>query len=484
MIHVEGLTVHYGDTPALQDVNLSIAQGECVLITGPSGCGKSTLARALCGFVPQAIPADLGGRVAVGGLDVTHAPLPDVAQRVGMVFQNPSSQLFHLTARDEVAFGPRNLGWPEERVEQSVDWALAATGITDLAARKPSELSGGQKQCLALAAVLVMRPDVLVLDEPTASLDVPGTRRLVQTLRRLVDETNVTLIVIEHRLAEVAQLAQRVIVMDDGRVITDGPRQQILADRKLRDALGLRHPSDAASSPWQALIEPAEQSPNPQRPPSPAPVLEMQGVTAGFKDRTVLEGIDLRIEPGDFVALVGDNGTGKTTLARVAAGLLKPRAGKVLGSNGRRPRPGRDVSLLFQNPVEQLFCNTVGEEVAFGPSNYGRRTDLSPLLRQLDLHALRRRAPLALSMGQQQRTAIAACLALHPTLLILDEPTLGQDWGHLEQLMAYLLEVNASGTAILLVTHDYTLVHHWAQRVILLKQGRIAMDGRLTPRPM
>lgn len=484
MIHIENLSVQYGDTPALQDVSLHITPGERVLITGPSGCGKSTLARAICGFVPQAIPAEFSGRVEVAGLDVTHAPLPEVAQRVGMVFQNPSSQLFHLNARDEVAFGPRNLGWSEERIEQSVDWALAATGITDLADRKPAELSGGQKQCLALAAVLAMRPDVLVLDEPTASLDVPGTRRLMQTLRHLADEADVTLIVIEHRLAEVAQLAQRVIVMDAGRIITDGPRQQILADRKLRHTLGLRHPSDAAASPWQTLIEPAEQSPDRQTTPSSDPVLEMQGVTAGFKNRPVLEGIDLRIEPGDFVALVGDNGAGKTTLARVAAGLLKPQAGKVIGSNGHRPRPGRDVSLLFQNPVEQLFCNTVGEEVAFGPDNYGRRTDPGPLMRQLDLHALRKRAPLALSMGQQQRTAIAACLALQPNLLILDEPTLGQDWGHLEQLMAYLLEVNASGTAILLVTHDYKLVHHWARRVVLLKQGRIAMDGRPALRPV
>lgn len=478
MIQVQDLMVQYGTIPALQDISLNVSEGECVLVTGPSGCGKSTLARVLCGLIPHAIPAQVQGQVSVAGLDILTQPIPTIAQRVGIVFQRPASQLFHLRVEDEVAFGPRNLGLDEKEVQQRTEWALQATGMVDLRNERPATLSGGQKQCLAITAALAMRTQVLVLDEPTASLDVPNTHRVIETLTRLRADYGITIVLIEHRLAEAAQLADRVILMEGGRIITDGSPQVIFADRELRHRLGLRRPSVEPSVSWETLIQS-----NGNQLSSAAPLLALENVSAGFNGHAVIHDIQLSFYPGEFVALVGDNGAGKSTLAMVAAGLIKPQSGRVRFRDGARPRPGVDVALLFQDPQEQLFTDSVDEEVAFAPSNYDCFNPIlhAQILGEADLTDLFARHPLALSVGQQQRTALASCLGLRPHLLILDEPTLGQDWGHLQRMMNYIQALNHQGIAILLISHDYKLVHHYAQRVILLRDGRIERIGKIQP---
>ncbi len=476
MIHVDHLSVQYGRVPGLSDVCLDVSPGECLLVTGPSGCGKSTLARAISGLIPHALPAGMQGRVEVAGADTREHALPALAQRVGVVFQNSATQLFHLRVDDEVAFGPRNLGLDEAEVQARVNWALAATGLAQLRDRKPAELSGGQKQCLAIAAVLAMRPQVLVLDEPTASLDVPSTRRVMDTLAALRRQHGTTIVLVEHRLAEAAHLADRLVLMDEGRIVADGRPLEVLADRQLRKTMGLRRPGQEPLTPWSDLIQP-----NGDRPPGVAPLLSLHNVSAGYGRQAVIHDVDLTFYPGDFIALVGDNGAGKSTLALVAAGLIKPLQGQVQYGGGKRPRPGLDVALLFQNPAEQLFTDRVDDEVAFGPLNYGcfERAHHLHTLEEADLHGLRGRRPFSLSVGQQQRTALAACLALRPRLLILDEPTLGQDWGHLQRLMDFLGHLNREGTAILLISHDYKLVHHYARRAVLMQAGRIQASGYL-----
>jgi len=274
----------------------------------------------------------------------------------------------------------------------------------------------------------------------------------------------------------VVQLAERIVVMDQGHIVVDGALDEVLGDRHFLRQMGLRRPVDGPLSSWESLLVP-----NGHPPKGVEPLISLHGVSAGYDGKPVIEEVNLTLYPGEFVALVGDNGAGKSTLALVAAGLLKPAEGSLRYDGRKRLRPGLDVSLLFQDPTEQLFTDTVDEEVAFGPRNYRRfnRDSHELTLAEADLSGLRDRGPIALSMGQQQRTALAACLSLRPRLLILDEPTLGQDWGHLQRLMDFLTTLNQHGVAILLITHDYKLVHRYARRVILIEEGRIVLDGQL-----
>jgi energy-coupling factor transport system ATP-binding protein len=476
MIDINALSVNYGPIVALRNISLHIPTGQAVLITGPSGCGKSTLAHALVGLIPHAIPATMSGKLQVNALETQQHDIPTLAQQIGIVMQNPSAQLFHLRVADDVAFGPRNLGLTEQEVQERVEWALNAVGVGSLSNRNSAELSGGQKQLVAIAASLAMRPSILVLDEPTASLDISGTANLVTTLRNLRREYGMTILIIEHRLAEVSRLAERVIIMNEGQIVKDGRVTDTLAQREIWHTFGLRRPLGEAPIAWERLLQP-----NDTPPTGKSPLLEMRQLSAGYNGSRVVYDVNLALYPGEFIALVGENGAGKSTLALVAAGLLKPATGSLCFAGGKRPRPGLDVSLLFQDPTEQLFTDSVDEEVAFGPHNYCcfDCDSHEQTLVTADLTAVRVRPPLALSMGQQQRTALAACLALRPKLLILDEPTLGQDWGHLQRLMAFLTDLNKQGITIWLITHDYKLVHHYAHRVLLIENGRITLDGQL-----
>lgn len=479
MIKLQNVSVQYGNHPALEKIDFTVQASECILITGPSGCGKSTLARVIAGLIPQAIPAQVEGSATVAGFDALKEPISVLAQQVGMVFQNPSSQLFHLRVEDEVAFGLRNLGVEEAEINNRVAWALIAVGLSGFEDKKPMELSGGQKQKLAIAAVLAMRPQILVLDEPTASLDIAGTQQVIGVLKALHKQHKITIILIEHRLAEAVALADRVVLMEQGRIIADGSANKILTDQQTRNRLGLRRPAEQTPLPWNLLTENC--SPASAESAGRQPLLALNNVTAGYSSKAVIHDVDLAIYPNDFVALVGNNGAGKSTVSLIAAGLTKPLGGNVQYSGGQKPRPGLDVALLFQNPTDQLFTNSVDAEVSFGPQNYNIFDEIEhqKTLTVADLLPLKKRQPLSLSIGQQQRTALAACLALRPQLVILDEPTLGQDWGHLQQLMDFLVTLNQNGTAILLITHDYKLIHRYARRVVLMDNGRIIRDGCL-----
>ena len=327
--------------------------------------------------------------------------------------------------------------------------------------------------------MLSMHPKILILDEPTASLDVPSTRRVLETLKTLNKEHGVTIVIVEHRLADVARMASRVILMDKGQIIMDGSPDAILFDPSLQEKFGMRRMTNEPQVAWEALIKVDGKNPNGRQ-----PLLTLENVSAGYNRNKVIQDINLALYPGDFVALVGNNGTGKSTLGLVAAGLLKPLSGSVRYLDGVKPRPGLDVAMLFQNPTDQLFTDSVDEEVAFGPRNYDRFDPErhAEILQEADLLALRERRPLMLSVGQQQRTTLAACLGLRPRLLILDEPTLGQDWGHLQRLMDFLMRLNRQGTAILLISHDYKLVHRYARSVFLMKNGRIHRAGQFEQR--
>ena len=474
MIRARNLCVTLGKNKVLKDINLEIDKGEFVLITGPSGCGKSTLALALSGLIPQSKPADISGSVEICGLDTQTNPIREIVQNAGLVLQNPSSQLFHLKVEDEIRFGPCNLGLEQKEVAKRTEWALKATGLESLKNMNPATLSGGQKQCVAIASILAMQPKVLILDEPTASLDVPSTQHVLDTLKLLRAQYGVTIIIIEHRLAEVAKMASRMILMDKGKIILDGTPDSILSDDKIRNQYGFRRMTNETLVTWESLIT-KSQSPDQEV----KPLLAFENVTAGYNRKSVIKDINLSLYPGDFTAVVGNNGAGKSTLGLTAAGLLKPFSGKVLFRDGSKPRPGLDVAMLFQNPVDQLFTDSVDDELSFAPKNYNQfnQTLQEEILRETGLEHLRDHRPLMLSVGQEQRTALGACLGLQPRLLILDEPTLGQDWWHLQKLMDFLRKLNKNGMAILLISHDYKLVHHYAQKVYLMNDGQIQLTG-------
>lgn len=476
MIRIEELSVRYGALSALQDVHLEIPRGQCLGITGPSGCGKTTLARVLTGMIPHAIKAHVVGRVEVAGMDVATHSVAEMARKVGLVFQNPACQLFHLRVEEEVAFGLRNMGLLPEEIPGRVASALEAVGLTGKEKERPGELSGGEMQRLAIAAVIAMRPEVLVLDEPTASLDIEGTKRLLTCLKTLQRQMGITIVFIEQRLSGILDLADRLVILAEGKVIAEGEPSRVLANRDLRRELGLRRPREEVSENWSDLL-----APNGTPPHDVHPVLELLGVDAGYNGRNVIHDIHLALYPGEFAALVGDNGVGKSTLGKVAGGLLRPSRGTVKNASGLRPRGGLDVAVLFQNPLDQLLTNSVTDEVALGSRNFDRFDVRShrAVLENLDLFELQNRNPVSLSSGQQQRTALGACLSLRPNLVILDEPTMGQDWRHLQALMEFILDLNSEGTAILLITHDYKLVYRYSERVILMKKGRITLDGKL-----
>jgi energy-coupling factor transport system ATP-binding protein len=268
----------------------------------------------------------------------------------------------------------------------------------------------------------------------------------------------------------------RVVILNEGRIVADGLPDKVFSDRETLRSLGLRRPVESALTPWQALMG------SPFVPaPAQQPLIEFQNVSAGYNHHPVIHDINLALYPGEFVALVGDNGAGKSTLGLAAAGLIKPGSGRLRYQDGRRFKPGQDVSILFQNPADQLFTDSVDEEVSFGPQNFRvfNPAQHEEVLEEADLAALRTRRPTELSVGQQQRTALGACLAMKPRLIVLDEPTLGQDWGHLQRLMDFLSLLNQKGAAILLITHDYKLVHRYAQRVLFMQNGRIVSDSKL-----
>jgi energy-coupling factor transport system ATP-binding protein len=456
IIEVSGLDVRYPDQHALRRVDLSISRGSFVLVGGWSGSGKSTLARALVGPLQQEgrVPVQMKGEVSVAGLTPGSHSVSQVARHAGLVFQNPAAQLFNATVEEEVAFGPRNLGLASDEIGDRVAYALQVTGCGHLRGRSVRHLSGGEQQRVAIAANLAMRPSVLILDEPTANLDEQGTRSIVDTLTALQRGHGVTVVVIEHRLEPFVEAAERLIWLDGGRVVADGTSEAVW--EQVRPAL----PSTSSASRCMG-----------------DPLVSVEGVVAGYNGRDVLRDCSLTLRDGEFAALEGPNGAGKSTLARVLAGVLRPHRGRVIWRTKKRDKPR--VGLLQQNPLHQLVCSQVEQEIRFGPRNLGREHEgeAEALLARTDLLRLRRRPTQALSVGEQQRSALAATLSLRPRLLILDEPTMGQDWHHLSQLMDLVVELNRQGQTVLLITHNQRLVDAYAGRVWQMAAGTVWEAG-------
>ena len=461
---------------ALSGVDLDIAPGERVLVLGPSGSGKSTLMGGLAGLLGGAEEGEATGTLTVDGV----APA-EARGRVGLLMQDPEAQVVLARVGDDVAFGMENLGVPREEIWPRVEESLAAVGLSVPLDHSTTELSGGQKQRLALASILAMGPGLLLLDEPTANLDPSGVAEVRGAVEAVVERTGATMVVVEHRVDVWASLVDRVIVVADGAIAADGPLNEVLEQQG--DALrerGIWLPGDDVA---------VEVGPAPEVAPASSgttPIARVADLTIGYdKAAPVRSGIDLTIERGVSTCIVGANGAGKSTFALTLAGLLPPLAGtvEVQTSDGTRGDPhewsskqllGR-MSMVFQEPEYQFLASTVAEELAIGPRAAGMTDDeIAPLvdehLEALGLTKLARANPMTLSGGEKRRLSVATALISAPELLILDEPTFGQDRGTWLGLVRLLRAALARGVTLVSITHDPAFVAAMGQRVVDLGQ--------------
>jgi energy-coupling factor transport system ATP-binding protein len=422
-----------GGRVALDGVSLAIGEGEHVALLGPSGSGKSTLLRALAGLVPHFHGGRFAGRVVVGGIDTRETRPAQLAGTVATVFQDPEDQAVMSRVANEVAFGLENVATPADEIWPRVEEALAAVGASELADRAVAELSGGELQRVALAAALALRPRLLLLDEPTSQLDPDAAEAFFD----LVESLPCAVVVSEQRPARPLAHADRVVFVERGRVLLDAPRDDALV--------------------WLAGHRPAYVDLPPEL------VCELRGVSFSYGDRRVLDDAALDVRRGEIVALTGPNGVGKTTLAKIAAGLLEPGGGCV-----RRRR----AAFLVQDPGRHLVTERVLDEVALGSDE--RRATRA--LEELGLGDALERHPRDLSSGERERLALAAVLATEPELLVLDEPTRGVDPDRKAELGA-LLRAQAPRRGTLVVTHDLPWARTLADRVVALQHTLQTSDA-------
>lgn len=492
--------------PALVEVSFRLEPGECLLVVGPSGSGKSTLALAIAGLVPRELPGAWTGRLRVGGLDPLVAPPTALAARVGIVFQDPASQLVMDRVEDDVAFGLENLGWERAAMQARVPEALALVGLAGFERRRTTALSGGEQQRLALAGVLAPRPGVLVLDEPTANLDPPGARAFAERLAEIRRARAATIVLVEHRVELAWPLADWVLALGEGgRPIEFGRPAEVLARSRGRlEAAGIWLPDDPAGSDGRlrealAAVEVDGRSPllEATADGGDQPIVAGEALTHSYDRRSPsLRDVSIALSAGERVALVGPNGSGKSTLGRLLVGLLRPTSGRVrLAGFDRARQPPADPARLaaaelarragyvFQDPEQQFLTTRVADEVMVGLRPNERPTAVALMDRLgLPLEEFGERSPYTLSGGEQRRLSLACALVRRPALLILDEPTFGQDRRGYEELLAILTERVEAGTAILAATHDERFVADFARRVVRLEAGRVLDDRRLVDR--
>jgi energy-coupling factor transport system ATP-binding protein len=504
LVSVEGLTFRYrrASEPAVHDLELAVHSGEVVLVAGPSGCGKSTLIRAINGLIPHAYPGELSGTVRIAGQATTELKLRDIARTVGTVLQDPAKQIVGATVEAELAFGPENLGIPRDEILARIASVAGRAGIEGLLGRETAALSGGERQLVAAAGILMLQPRLYVVDEPLANLDPATAARLLALLRALADEGH-AVVIVEHRVEEALELRpDRVLYLDAGRTRYLGPTDGFL---RIADPEAVKLPFEVVlermrerlvggADAVERSIEPSVAAPSAagQADAGPGAVddrLVYRSVRAGYEGVEVLRGIDARFGRREVVAVLGPNGSGKTTLFRTAMGLLSVRAGDVLVEDRdvrewTVPRLATVFGYVFQSPSQMLFARTVREELLFGPRNLGRDPStfdalVADVLRRTsldDIELIEERPPLTLSFGQQKRLALAIALALQPPTLILDEPSAGQDHRTANRFLREVADIPGL-ESLYLVTHDVDLALTHADRILLMRDGVIVADG-------
>lgn len=526
IIEMECVSFSYGTAAdgayALKDIDLSVEEGTFVGLIGPSGAGKSTLASAITGAIPHHYRGRLFGSTLVAGLDTCEASLTDIAKVVGSVLQDIDAQMVASVVEDELLFGLENFGIDHREIEGRIASALDAVGIADLRHREIATLSGGQKQKVAIAAILAMTPHVIVMDEPTSALDPASARDVFEVLRRAKELTGMTVILIEQTVALLAEYCDRVVVIDQGRIALDGTPTDVFSHGETLRAIGVDTPRtvrisnslaeaglapsdspaltlDGAESLVAGILAPGLSKSSPivpctlgDRPDSRNTVderpiiVDVAGAAYSYgTGQAGIEGIDLTVRAGEILAVVGQNGAGKTTFTKLLNGLIKPSAGVVrIAGLDTRTTPvsvlASHAATLFQNPDRQLCRNTVVEEISFGLELQGAPADAA---RERARHVAatfglpENASPFNLSRGQRQMVALASVVALEPELIILDEPTSGLDYRECMTVMETVRQRALDGAAVVMVCHDMEVVSDFADTLAVMTEGRLIEVG-------
>ena len=528
IIRLEDVSFSYGtdDARALDHVSLSVAAGDFVGIIGPSGSGKSTLAAVLSGAIPHHYAGSLYGAAFVDGRDTCEVTLTDISRVVGSVLQDIDTQMVASNVEDELLFGLENFGVSRAEIEARLTGALETVGIPELRHREIATLSGGQKQKVAIAAILALQPRVLVLDEPTAALDPASSELVFETLRHVNEVAGVTVVVIEQKVALLSAYCQRILVMSKGTLAFDGTPHEVFSHGRELRKLGVDSPRVARVSNSLAehgVIEPGEPCLNVREaadlvarlvPNAPAtvtaatpaahragsrhepthrphaenaePVVTFRGVNFAYPNGgAAVSELELTVYPGELIGIVGQNGAGKTTLTKLLNGLLRPSSGEIrIAGESTAELPtsaiARRVATLFQNPDHQICKDTVLDEVAFGLELTGTAPEKARQRAQavIDRFGLPAdEAPFSLSRGQRQMVALASVVVMEPQVVLLDEPTSGLDYRECMTVMETVSEMAERGCAVIMVCHDMEVVSDFAERIVVMANGRILARG-------
>lgn len=498
--------------PTLKNIHLSIEQGETVLILGPSGSGKSTLGHLINGLAPNAYKGTVTGRMEVAGHPIGQTDIFTLSNEVGTVLQDTDGQFLGLTVAEDIAFALENLAVDGTTMHQKVQYWAEKVRLNQLLAHRPQDLSGGQKQRVSMAGVMIGETPILLFDEPLANLDPKTGKEAMELIEELKNELSATVVIIEHRLEDVLHCkVDRILVMQEGQIISDSTPQKLLTSDTLAQ-MGIReplyisamryagldlanfHPIDSLANLDLAIQK--EKFQNWQKAQSQKilsqqtnPLLELDHISCGYDQKLILKNLSMSIHQGEMVAIVGENGAGKSTLIKLICGFIPLQNGRMqfkgndLTKDSIKERADK-IGYVMQNPNQMISQNIVFDEIALGLKLRGVDQEtiqqkVHEVLKICGLFPFRNWPIQALSYGQKKRVTIASMLALEPEILILDEPTAGQDLAHYTQMMDFLEQLNRQGVTIILVTHDMHLMLEYTTRSLVMVDGQVIAD--LTP---